>query len=337
MFPEQIRDPTIKEDASSSSGSISTAAIERIVESLRMEKLRKSTRTNYYQIWKNFNQFIIKLDKKPANSEDRLTLYIGYLIDKNRKSTTIKSYISAIKSVLKDNEILIHEDTYLLSSLTRACRLRNDRVKTRLPIGKDVLHVILQKIEDHFLEEGQMYLKLLYTTMICTAFYGMFRIGELASGSHPVLIDDVFVGTNKRKFLFVLRSSKTHDRSSKPQEVKIKVNNKRNPRSDRIRVMRNQKWCPFKLLGSYSKTRPKSKSSTEPFFVHLDRSPVKPSQLREVLRMALKMGGFNPCLYGFHSLRAGRSVYLVKKGVPVEIIKRLGRWKSNVIFTYLKN
>ena len=85
-------------------------------------------RLNYYGIWKNFNDFFIKLDIKPNNWEDRLVLYTAFLIINNRKSSMVKSYISAIKAVLYNGGVKICEDTTLLSSLTKACNLKNDTV-----------------------------------------------------------------------------------------------------------------------------------------------------------------------------------------------------------------
>ena len=75
-------------------------------------------RNNYYGIWKNFNRFILRLDIKPTNWEDRLVMYVAYLIHMKRRSTTIKSYISAIKAVLFNGGIAINEDTALLAALT---------------------------------------------------------------------------------------------------------------------------------------------------------------------------------------------------------------------------
>ena len=65
-----------------------------------MQRHRGSTQKNYYGIWKNFNKFIIQLDDKSNNWDDRLVLYMAYLIHHQRRSSTIKSYISAIKAVL---------------------------------------------------------------------------------------------------------------------------------------------------------------------------------------------------------------------------------------------
>ena len=269
---------------------------------------------------------------KPNNWEDRITLFVAYLIDKNRKSTTIKCYISAIKSVLKDNLIEVDEDRYLLSSLTRACQILNDKVKTRLPIGKDLLHVILKNVQESFNSRNQPYLALLYTTIIVTTYYGLLRFGEVSAGSHPVLVDDADIGINKNKFLFILRTSKTHGKGSKPQKIRISRNN-----SDfkSARERRRDIWCPFKLLSNYVNTRKTSRSANEPFFVFNDRKPVKPQHLRSVLKDALIKGHFDHRLYGFHSLRGGRALDLLKMGVSVETIKHLGRWKSNAVFTYL--
>ena len=82
---------------------ISTKYIKNTIERLRLLRYRNSTRRNYYIIWKAFNKFFLKLDIKPDSWEDRLTLFVGYLIDQNKQSATIKSYISAIKAVLKED------------------------------------------------------------------------------------------------------------------------------------------------------------------------------------------------------------------------------------------
>ena len=125
-------------DGSSSNSSISTSAMMEIVEKLKHQQHRDSTKKNYYSVWHSFNKFFIRLDIKPNNWEDRLTLYVAFLIENNKKSTTVKSYISAIKVILAENNIQLKEDAYLLEALTRACKLNNDRVHVHLPIRQGV-------------------------------------------------------------------------------------------------------------------------------------------------------------------------------------------------------
>ena len=48
---------------------------------------------------------------------ERLNLFVGYLVNNNKKSSTVKSYISAIKAVLFDGGVEIKEDSVLLAAL----------------------------------------------------------------------------------------------------------------------------------------------------------------------------------------------------------------------------
>ena len=161
--------------------------IEGIIDQLKLQRNRDSTRRNYHSIWKLFNEFFIKLDKKPTLWEDRLNLFVGYLIEMGRRPSTVKSYISAIKAVLWENQIPLSQDQSLLSALTRACRYHCDGVTLRMPLRRDMVNQLLGKIEQMFMHKGQPYLATLYLAMFSTYYYGLFRIGELASGPHTIL------------------------------------------------------------------------------------------------------------------------------------------------------
>ena len=99
--------PEIEEDGSS----ISTATIKSIIERLKLERNQSSTRKNYHTVWKIFSRFYLKLDIKPTEWEDQITLFVGYLIDQNKKSSMVKSYVSAIRSVLQEDNITIEENS----------------------------------------------------------------------------------------------------------------------------------------------------------------------------------------------------------------------------------
>ena len=191
--------------ASSKSMSISTKQLKSIINKLEMSRFRDTTRQNYVTVWRCFNKFIIRLDVKPTTLEDRLILFVGHLISENKQSQTIRSYISAIKAVLKENRIILKEDEYLLSSLTRACKIKNDVATIRLSIHKDLLAVLLQGISRKFTgkeaKTQQPYLCSMYKTLFLTTYYGMFRVGEVTKSQHSIKAKDVFIGENKKKFL----------------------------------------------------------------------------------------------------------------------------------------
>ena len=54
------------------------------------------------------------------------------------------------------------------------------------------------------------------------------------------------------------------------------------------------------------------------------------------LKNFIKFAGFNEKLYSSHSLRFGRSCDLYKLGLSVETIKKIGSWRSDSVYRYLK-
>ena len=241
--------------SSSVSSHISTQAIENILETLKQQRHRDSTHQNYYHIWKSFNNFFIQLDIKPKNWEDRLMLYVGYLIDNKKKSSTVRSYVSAIKAVLFNGGFKIMEDTVLINALTRACRLKNDSVKPRLPVRKDLLVLLCKSIDDMLFSE-QPYLAILYKTMFTVTYFGLLRVGEATRSRHVIKAKDMHVGTNKKKLMLVLHSLKTHNESSKPQIIKIDAIDQQH--LQKVRLGQDtflQIPCPFQLLQEYIDSR----------------------------------------------------------------------------------
>ena len=213
------RDMRSSRSSVSGSSRISVNKIQLIIEKLKSLKNRETTKYNYLSIWRHFNRFISNLDRVPKTWEQRTVLFIAHLTDQGLQSSTIKSYISAIKCVLKDDDYEWDENQSLLSTLTRACKMVNDRVHIRRPIRRPLLEVILFEVGR--LYNGQPYLVIMYRALFALLYYGLFRIGELTKGDHPVKAADVHVAKNKQKMLFVLRSSKTHGKSARLQKVKV--------------------------------------------------------------------------------------------------------------------
>ena len=226
-------------ERSSDTSSISTSDIENIVDRLKGQQHHDSTRQNYYRVWKLFNSFFLRLDVKPLTWDHRIVLFVGYLIDKGKKSTTIRCYLSAIRAVLKTESIEFSEDTYLLNALTRACKLKNDVVSARLPIGRSMLELLLKKLD--VLLANQPYLLTMYRALFLTTYTGLFRIGEVTASPHALKAKDVGIGKNKDKLRFLLRSSKTHTPGDRPQVIKI----------SKEKTEKTEMSCPFMAVNNY--------------------------------------------------------------------------------------
>ena len=177
-----------------------------------------------------------------------------------------------------------------------------------LPIYKSLLMELLKLLDIHFSKLNQPYLLCLYQTILITMSYGLFRISEVATteSMHVIKVSDVKIGDNKNKVLFILCSSKTLDKHTRPQFIKISAREV----NSMARSTRDNVYCPFNLLEKFMKLRPKYKSSQEPFFVFKDYYPVTAQHVNSVLKIILHAGGFNENLYSCHSLRGeGHKIY----------------------------
>ena len=193
-------------------------------------------------------------------------LFVGHLINIGRKSTTIRSYVSAIRAVLQNWKIKLKEDKLLLKSLTQACRIHYDTISNRLPIRKSLLHLILNATEKVF-DPPQPYLTTLYQAMFSAAYYGLLRVGEITNSPHVIKAKDVQIGDNKDKIMFILHSSKTHGKGDKPQIIKIMSEALQN--FSKV-VQRDDHLCPFKLISDYLTTRKTYAQNSELFFIFRD-------------------------------------------------------------------
>ena len=308
------------------SSKISDRQIKLIIERLKGNQNRKSTQANYLGIWRQFNKFINRLETRPKCWEDGASAYGAYLVEQGLQSATIRSYISALKHTLKTDGYPWQDDKVLLNVLVRASKIENDVVKVRLPIHFSLLEMLLFELNRKF--KNSPFTRALYTALFCLAYYGLMRVGELALGDHTLKAKDVYIATNKNKILLVLYTSKTHGKESAPQQIKISESE----------ITKSKKFfCPFKAARDYmSYRRREYYTDQEQFFVFADGSPVKPSHVRCMLRTLLKSINLDHRLYQTHCFRIGRSVDLLKYGVPLEVIKRIGRWKSNAVYKYLK-
>ena len=282
-------------------------------------------------IWRKFNDFIISLDRKPKLWEDKTTLFIGKLIDNRAQSSTVKSYVSAIKKTLVIDGYDWNDKLVLVRSLAKACRIINDKVRTRLPIQCNLLEMILFEVQRIFHASKQWYLEILYKTLFAVCYYGLMHVGEVTKSPHVLKAANVHLARNKKTLLLVLYSSKTHSKGQRPQKIKIIANS-----DEKSGKYKDRHFCPFRLMTQYISMRGDFTNQQEQLFIFRDGAPVSGEQARRLLKSIFCNLGLDGTLYGMHSFRIGRTTDLIKFGYSVEEIKLLGRWRSNVIYKYIR-
>ena len=316
--------------------------MEVLLDQLKNERHRSTTRLTYYNVWRKFNEFVIRLDQIPGTWEKRTSLYCAHLImDKQLQSSTVKSYISGIKAVLQNDGYDWQDDEVLLHFFTKSCKIKNDMVKIRLPIQKGLLEIILFEIRRRY--GDQPYLEAMYVSAFLLAYYGLLRVGEITDSIHSIKAKDVHESKRKKKLLLILYSSKTHGKESIPQQVRIlgkrelEVFDNNETHTFITKYVKPSFFCPYAWNRTYMDMRPPISSDQEQIFIFKDGTPLQATHMRRLLRKILKHLKLEPFMYDIHSFRIGRATDLFKAGVPVEQIKQLGRWKSNAVYRYLRN
>ena len=166
--------------------------------------------------------------------------------------TTIKPYVSAIQELLRNIGYELNEDKFWLNAVTKAGKLVNEQVRTRFPIQKPMLKTLMRTLRWVF--SDQPYLMKLYAAMLSIAYFGLFRVSEIAAGGHPVLARDVHVGKNKKKLLLILRTSKTHGKNCKPQTMKL--SSMATSKYTKDRSKENSIICPYRNVNAFAEVRP---------------------------------------------------------------------------------
>ena len=225
------------------------------------------------------------------------------------------------------------DEQVLLGSLTRACKLVNDKVHMRQPIHCSLLEMILFEVKRTFSNTSQLYLMKLYLAMFSIGYYGLLRVGELAQSEagHAIKACDIHIVSNKNKILIYLYSSKNLNPGSLPQKVHIIAN-----QDEKSGKYRKRNFCPFHLLQEFLWMRGDYMTENEPLFIFRDGSPVKCPQVRKTLWEAISKLGLPEMSFDVHSLRIGRSSDLIKYRYSIEEVKRMGRWRSNAVFKYIR-
>lgn len=307
---------------------ISLTMFGRIVDRLSNSDVCDATKDMYHKIWCNFNRFLLCFDDLPTSWEEKLVLYATFLADIGNASATVSTYMSALRYVLRHDGIELNDESCQLASIIKACKLHNDVVTVRMPIGLNLHNLIINEIDKVFLSKGQPYLSALYKAITATGYYGMMRISEMV-GKHALITEDVKISQNqlKRKVKCILRSSKTHHKGNMPQIVDIVPD---------MEVL-GTALCPFNILSTFSQLRPKRIHPGTQYFVFADGSRVTDRHYRSVLRMILTRLGLPARSFNTHSLRIGRASTLFKRKIPVDTIRKLGRWKTiSTVFKYFK-
>ena len=219
---------------------------------------------------------------------------------------------------------MIHKLSTALSR-QRLADLRLPITRLLLVITRPVLHELIKSLRHTNCSAFQ---RCLYSAMFLLAFYGFFRIGELAAKSVGRV--DSILQFKDLKFLV---------HNGQPQMIKIiitafKHNTDRKPFEILIEREETLPFCPVQAMVEYCKTRG---ALPGPLFCQQNLAPITVYQFNTELSRCLHFCGLDPSRYKGHSFRIGAASLAADNGFSDAQIRTLGRWKSDAFKLYIRS
>ena len=289
--------------------------------------LSSGSRKLYQRAWAVFNEFYRQFyyadDPLLPLTIPSLALFISYLHARQLAPSTIKSYLSAIGYVHKMKGLCDPTKAFLITKLLTALG-RQGSSDIRLPISQPVLHKLVGSLSH---TNSSAFYRTLFSAMFLIAFYGFFRIGELAaknasSGGAVVQYSNLRFLTQQGSvcMIKITITNFKHNTDHSPFDILI-------AREDHLPL------CPVQAMVEFCKLRG---AHAGPLFCHSDSSPITVGQFNAELKSCLHFCGLDTSRYKGHSFRIGAACHAADRGFSDAQIRALGRWKSDAFKLYIR-
>ena len=290
--------------------------------------LATGSRNSYRRAWLIFSEFHGRFFGTTTPTlplpYTKVALFISYLSAKQLAPSTITSYLSALSYVHKLMGRPDPTKSFLIQKLLTALS-RQRAADVRLPITRPVLHELLRSLRQ---TNSSAFQRCLYSAMFLLAFYGFFRIRELAAksaGRHCSLLqfkDLTFLTSNGTPYMIKLTITDfQHNTSRKPFEILIEHE-------------AAMPFCPVQGLINYCHL---PGVQPGPLFCHQNLEPITVFQFNTELFRCLTFCGLDTKKYKGHSFRIGAASHAADKGFSDAQIRTLGRWKSDAFKSYIRS
>lgn len=286
--------------------------------------LSPSTKCSYKNALKHYKKFhdtfYVDSPLLPISTE-QLAQFITACHNRSLKASTITSYISAISYIHKLHGFTSPSESFLVKKLLHSIR-RHKQSDKRHPFTMTSLGLIVGSLRSMVTDN---YTFKLMRAMFLIAFFGLFRVGEIAySVNNPQNV------IKKEDIVFYYKHSKISHAS-----LTIRSYKHSQGQSSIIPINRQtvKKLCPISALKKYLRAAPLGNGY---LFRHCNGQPVSTSYFRSVLRSCVVANNMDPSLFTAHSFRIGGATHAHNSNMSSTQIQKLGRWKSTAYLKYIR-
>lgn len=284
--------------------------------------IRQSTRRTYSSAQKSYLDFCSKYQLLPIPcTEETVLLFISYLYKNNLKGSSIRVYLSAVRSLHVEEGYGNPLHDYLrVKQALRAIDVLSDKPRKKLPITLDIM-TSLYSLLDNSIESKMLW------SAFTLAFFGCLRASEVVvrTAFDPnvnLCKNDVSFSCTSQDTIMTVRikTSKT-DKFNKGFNVVISC-------VPHLACAVCAMKCYMHLNNWYGDYQPLFKT---PRGIFLTRS-----LFQKQLSLYMSMLGYPSQQYSGHSFRAGCATVAAAAGLMDWEIKLLGRWVSDAYQGYIR-
>ena len=286
---------------------------------------RPKTQQCYTLLFRTFMSFCVVADLCVLEYTVQNALaFLEYMVKNGVSYGMLANYVSAVKSrfcILGLNyKIWAHQNVkYFLKSVRIN---RPMKVVQRNIIDISTLRLLVQHCDS-------IYMGTVYKAIFLTAFFGFFRLSNLAP--HAIGAFDAtrhFVGSD---VIFTTEFLKLIVKWSKTMQNRDSVHYVTLPR------LKGSSICPFDAIRKCMKLyNPQPNEPLFQIFTAGAWAPLTDTKIRKCLsRLNVKLG-FTPGFFTFHSFRRSGATFAYNADIPIQDIKHQGSWASDCVWTYIQ-
>ena len=260
-------------------------------------------------------------------SQENLGRYVAYL-SRRLCFTSVRQYLNIVRLMHLEANFPnpLEKNWYVASILKGVRRVKGDASVQKLPITPDILRrVFVVTLDLHSSLDRTFWATCL------VGFFSFFRKSNLLIPSHLLFDPRRHLCANDVHFypdgaVLTVRWSKVIQFQERILHIPL-------PR------VPNSPLCPSSALLRLNLESPPCTRPTPLFrytWLGAENVPLTQKQFTERLQTCLDLIGLDSSKYSGHSLRRGRAQFALQCGLPVDLIKIQGDWRSNACERYLQ-
>lgn len=250
--------------------------------------------------------------------------FITYLFDAGLQASTITTYLSGLSFYCKMLETHDFIPSFATKKLLTATRRDTGSPDSRLPISPVMIHEMIGCLPRMNVDVFDL---TLFPAMYLLAFNAFLRVGEFTAKTR-----DDYSSMIQLNDLIELPST-SGDRLLQLSIRQFKGNVTGAPVYLLIPPSPIPSLCVHRALHEYLARRG---GTPGPLFLGSSGKPITTDQFAAFLKLNLITAGYASADYKTHSFRIGACSHASTRGIPDEVIMKMGRWRSLAFLKYVR-